>query len=136
MPKYRQDRINDSVTSEMAIILREVKDPRVSGELVTITAAKVTPDLKYAKIYFSSFGGDTNEILKGLKSASGFIRTQLAKRLNLRITPELSFYHDSSIEYGAKIASIMKDMEITPIGGDDDDIDEDEETEDSGDDEK
>lgn len=115
MPKYRQDRINDSVTAEMAEILREIKDPRVSGELVTITAALVTPDLKFAKIYFSSFGGDTKEIAKGLKSATGFIRTQLAKRLNLRITPELSFFPDSSIEHGANISSILKNIDISPV---------------------
>lgn len=125
MPKYRQDRINDAVTAEMAAILREIKDPRVSSELVTITAAQVTPDLKYAKIYFSSFGGDTKEIQKGLKSASGFIRTQLAKKMNLRITPELTFHPDTSIEYGANIASILKKIDISPLDEESDNTEDD-----------
>jgi len=127
MAKYRQDRINDSVTVAMAEIIREVKDPRVSGEMVSVTAAEVTPDLKFAKIYFSSMSGDTKEIMKGLKSASGFFRTQLAKRLNLRITPELTFHADNSIKYGANIASILKTMDIPPFddeGGDDESADE------------
>lgn len=113
MAKYRQDRINDSVCAELSQIIREVKDPRVSNALITITAADVTADLKYAKIFYSSMTGDDKEIAKGLKSATGFIRRELAHRLNLRITPELSFVYDGSVEHGIEIARILNGLNIT-----------------------
>ena len=112
MGKYRRDRINDAVKEEMAQIIRDTKDPRVAGALVSITAAQVSGDLKFAKIYFSVLGGDKAEVLKGLKSASGFFRSELAKRINLRITPELFFEYDGSAEYGANISSILKTLDI------------------------
>ncbi|MBQ7789253.1 MAG: 30S ribosome-binding factor RbfA [Clostridia bacterium] len=114
MAKYRRSRINDAVKEEMAQILRDVKDPRITGALVSITAAEVSADLKFAKIFFSVLGEDKNEVLKGLKSASGFFRSELAKRINLRITPELHFEYDSSVEYGANISSILKTLDIKP----------------------
>ena len=113
MAKYRQGRINDEVQKEMAMIVREIKDPRVSGKLICVTAAEVTPDLKFAKIYYSVMGGDKKEVAQGLKAASGFIRRQIAQRLNLRITPEFSFHLDESIEYGAHIASILNTIEFS-----------------------
>ena len=114
MAKYRQNRVNDAVKQEMAQILRDVKDPRIAGALVSITGAEVTKDLKFAKIYFSVLGDDKDDVLKALKSASGFFRSELAKRINLRITPELSFAYDSSIEYGANISKILNTLDITP----------------------
>ncbi len=114
MAKYRQNRVNDAVKQEMAQILRDVKDPRIAGALVSITGADVTKDLKFAKIYFSVLGDDKNEVLKALKSATGFFRSELAKRINLRITPELAFEYDSSIEYGANISKILSTLDITP----------------------
>ena len=113
MAKYRQGRINDEVQKEMAMIVREIKDPRVSGKLICVTAAEVTPDLKFAKIYYSVMGGDKKEVAQGLKAASGFIRRQIAQRLNLRITPEFSFHLDESIEYGAHIAGILNTIEFS-----------------------
>ena len=95
------------------MIVREIKDPRVSGKLICVTAAEVTPDLKFAKIYYSVMGGDKKEVAQGLKAASGFIRRQIAQRLNLRITPEFSFHLDESIEYGAHIASILNTIEFS-----------------------
>ena len=113
MAKYRQGRINDEVQKELAQIVREIKDPRVSGKMICITAAQVTPDLKFAKVYYSVLGGDKKEVAAGLKAASGFIRRQIAQRLNLRITPEFSFLLDESIEYGAHIASILNTIEFS-----------------------
>ena len=113
MAKYRQGRINDEFQKEVAMILRDVKDPRVSGAFVSVTGADVTPDLKYAKIYYSHLQGDAKEVAKGLKSSSGFIRRMLAERLNLRMTPELTFVEDGSIEYGAKISKILEGITIT-----------------------
>lgn len=111
---YRKNRINESVAREIADILREVKDPRIQQSFITITSALVTADLKFAKIYYSHIGGDEKEIKKGLQSACGFIRRELATRLNLRITPELKFYFDDSPQHGAEISSILKSLDIKP----------------------
>ena len=92
------------------MILRRVKDPRVCEAFISVTAADCTPDLKFAKIYYSVMGGDKKEVGKGLKAASGFIRRELANSLNLRITPELNFVKDGSIEHGAKIARILEEI--------------------------
>jgi len=107
---HRQERINDSVARELGEIIRGVKDPRVPSAFVTVNAARVTPDLKFAKIYFGTILGDPEEVKKGLESACGYLRTSLAKRLNLRQTPELSFIHDRSAEHGAHIAQVLKEL--------------------------
>ena len=107
MAKYRQSRINEEMYKEAAEIIRTVKDPRISQAFVSVTGVEVTPDLKYAKIYYSHLSGDPKEIRKGLAAASGYIRGQLSRNLNLRITPELSFVEDTSIAYGAKIEKII-----------------------------
>ena len=113
MPKYRRGRINDEMQKEIAQAIRNVKDPRVANAFISITGADVTPDLKFAKIYYSALTGDKKEIKQGLKAASGFIRGQIAKSMNLRITPELTFVEDSSIEYGAKISKILEGINVT-----------------------
>lgn len=113
MAKYRRGRINDEIQKEMTSILRKVKDPRISDAFISITAADCTADLKYAKIYYSALRGDPKEIAKGLKTASGFIRRELARSLNLRMTPELTFIPDSSIAYGAHISSILNNLDIS-----------------------
>lgn len=115
MAKYRRDRINVEMVRELAAILREIKDPRVTDNFVSITAADVTPDLKFAKIYFSAMTGDKREIRRGLMSASGFIRKRLAETLNLRQTPELAFVADDSIEYGAHINELLNKIEFTEL---------------------
>jgi len=108
----------------MAEILRGVKDPRVANNFITVTGARVSPDLKYAKIYFSSLSGDPAEIKRGLKSASGYIRARLAEELNMRMTPELTFEEDESVKRGAKIASILREIEYTSPDGNNQDCDE------------
>ena len=114
MAKYRRGRINEEMQKELTMILRRVKDPRVSEAFISITAADCTPDLKFAKIYYSVMGGDQKEVAKGLKAASGFIRRELANSLNLRITTELTFVADDSVAYGARIASILNTLDIKP----------------------
>ena len=114
MANYRRGRINEEMQKELTMILRRVKDPRVSEAFISITAADCTPDLKFAKIYYSVMGGDQKEVAKGLKAASGFIRRELANSLNLRITPELTFVADDSVAYGAHIASILNTLDIKP----------------------
>lgn len=114
MAGYRQGRINEQLTKDLAEILRTVKDPRVSGSLVSITGAECSADLKNAKIYFSALGNnaDINEIKKGLVSATGYIRGQVAQRLNLRVTPELRFILDESLEKGARMSALLRQVEI------------------------
>ena len=114
MAKYRRGRINEEMQKELTVILRRVKDPRVSDAFISITAADCTADLKYAKVYYSAMGGDKKEIAKGLKAAAGFIRRELASSLNLRMTPELTVIEDESVAYGARIATILNNLEITP----------------------
>ena len=112
MAKYRRGRINDEMQKAVAEIIRGVKDPRVSGAFISITGADVTADLKFAKIYYSVLGANEpekkKEIAKGLKSSSGYIRGKISVMLNLRITPELTFIEDTSINYGAHIASLLE----------------------------
>ena len=96
------------------MVLREVKDPRISEAFISVTAVDVTPDLKYAKVYYSAMMGDKKEIAKGLKSSAGYLRRQLAQRMNLRMTPELSFYEDHSIEHGAHISKLLNSIEFVP----------------------
>lgn len=113
MANPRLGKISEEMRKELSQIIREIKDPRISGSLVSITAVDVTPDLKYAKIFYSSLSGkeDPSDLQKGFVSASGFIRRELAHRLNLRHTPELSFHRDLSMEQGAHISSLLRAVE-------------------------
>lgn len=113
MAKYRRNRINDAVALEMTEIVREIKDPGVADAMITVTAADVTADLKYAKIYYSVLYGDEAEAGKSLRRAAGFARTQLAKRLNLRMTPELTFVADNSMKHGVEIAAVLNGLDIS-----------------------
>lgn len=110
MAKYRQSRINDAVAEELAVALREVREPKVIDNFVSITRAEVAPDLKYATVYFSCIG-DFEKAREGLKKCTGMLRHHLAIHLNLRITPELNFVKDGSIEHGAYIAKKLKEIE-------------------------
>ena len=109
MAKYRRGRINDAVAEELAIALGEVREPKVINNFVSITRAEVAPDLKYAAVYFSCIG-DADEAFVGLKKCTGMLRHHLAVTLNLRITPELNFIKDGSIEHGAKIARLLEEI--------------------------
>lgn len=119
MPKNntRFERVGEELKKEIShIISYELKNPNVTG-LISVTKVHVTPDLKYAKVYVSILNSkNVNETLEGLKKSAGFIRSGIAKTINLRITPELVFELDDSIEYGSKIDSILK--EIMPNEGD------------------
>lgn len=121
MANYRRGRINDEMKKELALVLREVKDPRLCDAFISVTAVEVTGDLKYAKVYYSAMMGDKKEIAKGLKSSAGYIRREIARRLNLRMTPEFTFYEDHSIENGAHISKLLNGIEISPEEDEDDD---------------
>ncbi len=107
----RLNRIDEEYRKELSTIIdRELKNPNITG-MISVTKVKVTNDLKYAKVYVSILNSKNIEnTMQGLKKSSGFIRTELAKRVNLRNTPELIFEIDDSIEYGARIDSIIKDL--------------------------
>ena len=107
MASNRIGRINEEIQRELSNLIRTVKDPRVSEAFVSVTGVEVTPDLKFAKIYYSHMQGDKKTVKKGLESSAPYIRGQIAKNLNLRITPELTFVEDTSIAYGAKIEKII-----------------------------
>ena len=96
------------------MVLREVKDPRVANAFISVTAVDVTPDLKFAKVYYSAMQGDKKEVAKGLKSSAGYIRRQIAQRLNLRMTPEFTFCEDHSIAHGAHISKLLNSIEFAP----------------------
>ena len=107
---FKTARVNEEIAREIGEILRNVKDPRVSGAFISIVNVDTTPDLKYCKIRFSVYNGDASQVAKGMKSASGFIRHELSQRLDLRITPELTFIPDTSIEHGAHISALIESL--------------------------
>lgn len=112
MASNRIGRINEEVQRELSALLREIKDPRVSG-LISITNVEVTSDLRYAKIFVSVLEAEkAKDTMKGLKSAAGYLRRELGARLNLRHTPQLQFELDDSIAYGAHIFDILSKLDI------------------------
>ena len=109
--KTRLGRIDEEYRKEISnIISYRLKNPNVTG-LISVTKVKVTNDLKYAKVYVSVMNSkNIKDTLAGLKKSAGFIRSELAKKVNLRNTPELIFELDDSIEYGTKIDAILKEI--------------------------
>jgi len=109
----RADRVADQIQMEIAdLLLKDVKDPRLGR--VTITGAKVSDDLRTARLYFVEMGKDTAsaEILAGLARATGFLRRELGRRLQLRHMPELLFTHDPSFAYGSRIESLLREIHL------------------------
>ncbi len=105
-------RINDEILREVANIIRsELKDPRIS-KLTSVTKVDTTNDLSFTKIYVSIMAeeNEKNEVMEGLKNASGYIRRQLANRINLRNTPEVKFCIDDSLDYSTKINDLLKQV--------------------------
>ncbi len=111
MSATRMGRINEEIQRCLSDLIRTVKDPRVHG-LLSITAVETTADLKYAKVYVSSLDqSDMKEVIRGLKSASGYLRRELGHTLSLRATPELTFIQDDSMVKGAHILQVMEDLD-------------------------
>lgn len=112
MEYKRATRVSNVIKEEISEILsKRVKDPRI--KLITITDVAMTSDLRLARVYFSFMGEVGNEkdkVLKGLRSASGFIRRELGKRLGLRHTPDIVFEYDSSLEYASRIDRILREI--------------------------
>ena len=117
MASNRIGRINDEIRRELSDLLRNLKDPRVQSTLISITHVEATPDLRYAKIYVSFLEeSKAAEALKGLKSASGYLRRELGQSLQLRYTPELVWELDDSITYGAKMLKLINSLEVEKDG--------------------
>ena len=123
MTSNRIGRINEEIQRELASLIPNVKDPRVTG-MISVTAVDTTPDLRYAKIYISVLDkSDSAQVLKGLKSASGFLRRELGRALQLRYTPELQFIADDSIQHGAHILEVLRDpSKVKPVNPDNDTV--------------
>ncbi len=107
----RLNRINEELKREISNIINyEVTNSNVTG-LISVTKVKISPDLRYARVYVSVLNSrNTKQTLAGLKSSSGFIRSRIAEKINLRVTPELVFELDDSMQYGEKIDTILRDI--------------------------
>jgi len=107
----RMNKINEELKREISkVISLQLKNPNLKG-LITVTQVETTPDLRYAKVFVSMIGVNNRKDTLGiLKRSSGFIRSEVARTVNLRNTPELVFVFDESIEYGARIDNILKDI--------------------------
>ena len=113
MASNRIGRINEEMQKELAGLIRNLKDPRVQSTMVSITGVRATPDLRYAQVYVSVFEGEkAKEVMKGLKSAGGWIRRQLGSNLKLRYAPEIVWALDDSITYGAKMLKLINSLEV------------------------
>ena len=112
MAGYRIDRISEDIKREIIAVIRELKDPRVMDKMLTVVRVEVSSAASYAKVYISAMEGleTAKEAVKGLKSATGYIRREVGKRLHLRKTPELNFVADDSIEHGMNIVKMMDDL--------------------------
>lgn len=110
----RTDRVGEAIQELVAdLLVREIKDPRIG--LVTVTAVRVSPDLRHARVYFSSLGDDAqrDRSLRGLRSAAGFVRSQVARRLNLRVAPEIVFEYDPSLAQADRLTRLLRDTPPT-----------------------
>lgn len=108
MASNRIGRINEEIRKELSALLRTVKDPRVAEAMLTITHVDTTTDLRQCRVYISALNcKDEKELMRGLKSAAGFLRRELGSRVDLRYTPELFFIADDSIAYGAHILDML-----------------------------
>lgn len=110
--KVRPNRIGEEIKKELVQLIRNgIKDPRVDS-LISITDVEVTRDLSYATVYISRYGSDKQrqDALDGMKAAAGFMRSELSRRLKLRTVPELIFKLDDSLQYGAKIETILNQI--------------------------
>ena len=113
MASNRIGRINEEIQKELASAIRNLKDPRVADTMISITHVETTPDLRYAKVYASFLQEDkAADAMKGLKSASGYLRRELSAKLKLRYTPELVWALDDSITYGAKMLKLINSLEV------------------------
>ena len=112
MAKYRKSRVDAAFAEACSAIVRDIKDTRGSGVMLSVLSADVSADFKFAKVYYSVYGQhDPKELAKGLKSAVPYVRSRIADELNLRINPEIQFIRDDGIRRGAEISALLKKIE-------------------------
>ncbi len=113
MPSYRVDRATEDIKREIVAIMKDLKDPRVAGKLLTVPRVTVSSDLSYAKVYVSDYAGidSAKEACKGLESAKGHIKKILGNNLHMRKAPELAFIPDDSVETGIEMFEKLKEKE-------------------------
>jgi len=122
MASNRIGRINEEMQKELANLIRNLKDPRVQSTMVSITGVRATPDLRYAKVYVSVFDVEkSKEVMKGLKSAGGWLRREIGSSLQLRYTPELVFEEDDSIREGARMSALLSKLNAPKDDANEDD---------------
>ena len=121
MASNRIGRINEEIAKELSALIRNLKDPRVQDTMISIARVETTPDLRYAKVYVSFLEEDrAKEALKGLKSSAGYLRRELARKLQLRYASEIVWEQDDSIQYGAKMLKLINSLEVTHDEADED----------------
>ena len=119
MANNRIARTNDDIQRVLSELLRNVKDPRVQQGMISVTRVETTGDLRYSKVWLSVYPlKDEKNFRRGLKSASGWLRRELANSMALRYTPELIFEIDHSIEYGAHISQMITNLELSEAAND------------------
>lgn len=110
MSTNRMGRINEELQRELSALLRTVKDPRAQGTMITVTRVETSGDLRYARVYVSALDkSKEKDVLKALRSAAGYLRRELGAAVQLRVTPELQFVADDSIEKGTRILKMLRD---------------------------
>ena len=113
MASNRIGRINEEIQRELSALLRTLKDPRLLNGLVSVTHVDTTNDLRYCKVYVSALDkSQESDVMKGLKSAAGYLRRELGAAVQLRYTPQLQFMADDSIEQGAHILEMLRDPNV------------------------
>ncbi|MGC8603992.1 MAG: 30S ribosome-binding factor RbfA [Desulfomonilaceae bacterium] len=119
MPQFRKERVSELLKETISDVLaHDIKDPRTIG--ITITDVLMSPDLKSAKVFFSSLADGQVEVhLKGLARAEGFIRHRLRRELDLKYIPVLTFFYDSSFDHSLKISKLLKEIETTTVNSND-----------------
>ena len=113
MASNRIERINEEIQRELSALLRTLKDPRLQSGLLTVTHVDTTSDLRYSRIFVSALDkSQEKDMMRGLKSAAGYLRRELGAALRLRYTPELQFIADDSIQQGAHILEMLRDPDV------------------------
>ena len=113
MASNRINRINEEIQKELSSLLRTVKDPRVQDTMISITRVETTPDLRYTKVYVSFLPEEkAKDAMAGLKSAAGYLRRELARKLNLRYASEIVWAQDDSITYGAHMLELINSLGV------------------------
>ncbi len=114
MAGHRAQRVSEDIKREIIAVVRELKDPRISGKMLTVVRVDVSSDASFAKVYVSALEGieTAQNAVKGLNGAAGLVRGEVTRRLHLRKSPELKFIADDSVEHGMKIFKMLDDIKV------------------------